>query len=64
MAENSDSLKGRAKEAAGAVTDNDELRQEGKTDQKVGKLKQGVKDAAGKVEDGIDTARDKARNQK
>jgi uncharacterized protein YjbJ (UPF0337 family) len=64
MAENSDSLKGRAKEAAGAVTDNDELRQEGKTDQKVGKLKQGVKDAAGKVEDGIDAARDKARNQK
>jgi uncharacterized protein YjbJ (UPF0337 family) len=64
MAENSDSLKGRAKEAAGALTDNDDLRHEGKTDQKVGKLKQGVRDAASKVEEGIDAARNKTRKQK
>jgi uncharacterized protein YjbJ (UPF0337 family) len=63
MSENRDSIKGRAKEAAGALTDNDDLRREGKTDQKAGKLKQGVEDAARKVENGIDAARDKARTQ-
>jgi uncharacterized protein YjbJ (UPF0337 family) len=35
-----DEVKGRIKEAAGAVTDNDKLRAEGKTDQAVGKVEQ------------------------
>jgi uncharacterized protein YjbJ (UPF0337 family) len=35
-----DEVKGRIKEAAGAVTDNDKLRAEGQTDQAVGKVKQ------------------------
>jgi uncharacterized protein YjbJ (UPF0337 family) len=35
-----DKAKGRLKEAAGALTDNDKLRQEGKTDQAVGKVKE------------------------
>jgi uncharacterized protein YjbJ (UPF0337 family) len=42
-----DKAKGRLKEAAGALTDNDKLRQEGKTDQAVGK----VKETANKVID-------------
>ena len=42
-----DKAKGRLKEAAGALTDNDKLRQEGKTDQMVGK----VKETANKVID-------------
>ena len=37
-----DELKGRIKEAAGALIDDDKLRREGKTDQVVGKVKQAV----------------------
>lgn len=46
MSGKSDEVKGRIKEAAGALTDNDELRDEGKTDQAVGKVKQAVDKAA------------------
>jgi uncharacterized protein YjbJ (UPF0337 family) len=42
-----DKVKGRVKEAAGALTDDDDLKNEGKADQAIGKLK----DAAGKVLD-------------
>ena len=35
-------IKGRVNEAAGALTDDDKLRREGKTDQVVGKVKQAV----------------------
>jgi uncharacterized protein YjbJ (UPF0337 family) len=41
-----DVVKGRIKEAAGALTGNDRLRAEGKTDQVVGKTKQVVHKAA------------------
>ena len=51
-----DTAKGRLKEAAGAVTDDDKLRREGKLDQAVGK----VKDAAAKVADKVrDTVKGK-----
>lgn len=53
-----DKAKGRLKEAAGALTDDDELRNEGKLDQAVGK----VKDAAGAVKDKVEKAVDKARD--
>ena len=46
-----DKIKGRAKEAAGALTDNDELRNEGKADHAIGK----VKDTAEKL---LDKAKD------
>jgi uncharacterized protein YjbJ (UPF0337 family) len=38
-----DKVKGRVKEAAGALTDDDKLRKEGKADQALGKLKDGGK---------------------
>jgi len=44
-----DVIKGRIKEAAGALTGNDELREEGKTDQVVGKTEQAVQKAADTV---------------
>src|SRR5262249_11872913 len=47
MAGEADKLKGRVKEAAGALTDDDRLRREGKIDQAAGK----VKDAAQKTVD-------------
>jgi len=46
--------KGRAKEAAGDLTDNDDLRREGKTDKASGKVKQKVEDAKDWVDDKID----------
>lgn len=46
---NSDEAKGRAKEAAGAVTGNDELRNEGKVDQAVAGVKDAVDGVADKV---------------
>lgn len=49
-----DKLKGRAKETAGAATDNDELRAEGKVDQSKGSIKNKVDDVADKVKDAID----------
>ena len=46
MGGKTDVVKGRIKEAAGALTGNDTLRVEGKTDQAVGKAKQAVHKAA------------------
>lgn len=46
---NFDELKGRAKEAAGDLTDDERLRQEGKTDQTAGKVKDAVDKVADKV---------------
>ena len=40
MAGKADKIKGSAKEAVGALTDNDKLRREGKVDQAAGKTKQ------------------------
>lgn len=49
-----DELKGRAKEAAGDLTDNDDLKRDGKADRTAGKVKQKVEDAKDWVEDKID----------
>jgi uncharacterized protein YjbJ (UPF0337 family) len=46
-----DDLKGRAKEAAGDLTDNDSLKNEGKVDRASGSVKDKVGDAADKVKD-------------
>ena len=48
-----DVVKGRIKEAAGALTGNDELRAEGETDQAVGKAKQAVQKAADTVKEAV-----------
>ena len=49
MSGKTDVVKGRIKEAAGALTGNDKLRAKGRTDQAVGKTKQAVQKAADKV---------------
>jgi len=49
MGGKTDVVKGRIKEAAGALTGNDELRDEGKVDQAVGKTKQAVQKVADTV---------------
>jgi uncharacterized protein YjbJ (UPF0337 family) len=48
-----DDLKGRAKEAAGDLTDDDSLKNEGKVDRASGAVKDKVGDAADKVKDGL-----------
>ena len=48
MVDNADDLKGRVKEAAGDLTDNDDLKREGKVDQATGKVKDVVDDVADK----------------
>lgn len=52
-------LGGRAKEAAGAVTDNDELRREGKTDQAAAGFKDKVEDVKDGINDAVDNLRGK-----
>jgi uncharacterized protein YjbJ (UPF0337 family) len=44
-----DELKGRVKEAAGALTADEELKREGRRDQMVGKVKQAVEKVVDKV---------------
>jgi uncharacterized protein YjbJ (UPF0337 family) len=51
MAKNADEAKGRVKEAAGDLTDNQSLKNEGKVDRASGKVKDKVGDAADKTKD-------------
>ena len=53
MGGKTDVVKGRIKEATGALTGNDRLRDEGKTDQVVGKAKQAVQNAAATVKKAV-----------
>lgn len=53
MSGTSDEIKGRIKEAAGAIIDDDKLRREGKIDQATGKVKQAFEKAVDKVNDAI-----------
>jgi len=56
---NVDDAKGRAKEAAGDLTDNDDLKREGKKDRAGAKVKEFAEDAKKKVEDAVDTAKER-----
>ena len=49
MARNMDEAKGRAKRAAGELTDDDKLKREGTVDKAAGKAKESVDKAAGKA---------------
>jgi uncharacterized protein YjbJ (UPF0337 family) len=48
MVDNVDDLKGRAKEAAGDLTDDDDMKREGKIDQGKGEVKEAVDKVADK----------------
>ena len=61
MGGKADEVKGRIKEAAGALTGDDKLRNEGKVDQAVGKVKQSVQKAADKIEKTVDAVAEKAK---
>lgn len=57
--DNADQIKGRVKEAAGDLTDNDRLKREGKTDRAAGKAKEVVDNAKDMVEDKVDALKDR-----
>jgi len=59
-----DDLKGRAKEAAGDLTDNDRLKREGKADRAGGKVKEFLEDAKDKGEEIVDKVKDKIDRDK
>jgi len=54
-----DDLKGRAKEAAGDLTDDERLKAEGKADRAGGKVKEFLEDAKDKGEEIVDKIKDK-----
>jgi uncharacterized protein YjbJ (UPF0337 family) len=58
MPENVDDAKGRVKEAAGDLTGDKELQNEGKVDQATGKVKDAVGDVADKAKDVVGKDRD------
>ena len=58
MGEKTDDLKGRTKEAVGDLTDDDDLRREGKMDQAGATVKDKVGNAVDKTKDKVDDVLD------
>ena len=59
MGETQDKITGRAKQAGGAITGDDDLKREGERDERKGEIKEQVDDAVDTVQDKIDDMRDK-----
>ena len=62
MSGKTDDLKGRATEAAGDLSGDDDLQREGKADQTKGNVKEKVDDAKNCVEDKVDKVTDTTNN--
>ena len=58
MGEKTDQVKGRVKEAVGSLTDDKDLKREGRTDRLAGEAKEKLGHAKDKVEEVIDKAKD------
>ncbi len=63
MVTNGDEIKGRAKEAVGAITGNKKLKSEGKADHIAGDVKNKVKKVDVKVEKLVDKVKDSRRKK-
>jgi uncharacterized protein YjbJ (UPF0337 family) len=61
MSENAQEMKGRAKEAAGDLTDDKELKREGQADKAGARAKDKVDDASEKAKEGLDKLTGKAK---
>lgn len=59
MSGEADKASGRIKQAAGDLTDNDDLKNEGKKDEAAGKAKDAVDSVKDKANDVIDSIKDK-----
>jgi uncharacterized protein YjbJ (UPF0337 family) len=62
MDPNIDDLKGRAKEAVGDLTDNDDLKREGRADRAGGKAKDFIDRVGGKAKDVVDDIKDEVHH--
>jgi uncharacterized protein YjbJ (UPF0337 family) len=60
MSNKAEDLKGRAKEAVGAATDDESMRREGKVDQASAGIKDRVEDAVDTVKEKIEGATDRS----
>jgi uncharacterized protein YjbJ (UPF0337 family) len=58
MGDKTDQMKGRAKEAIGDLTDDDDMKREGKVDRKAGETKEKAGDMVDKVRDKVKDAFD------
>lgn len=58
MGEKADKAKGRVKEAAGALTGDEDLESEGKADRAAGEVKEKVGDVKDTVEEAVDKVKD------
>ena len=61
--DNTDQAKGRIKQAAGDLTDNDDLKSEGKADERAGNAKRAISNVKAKADRLIDSARDKVNGR-
>jgi uncharacterized protein YjbJ (UPF0337 family) len=59
MGDKSDQVKGRVEEAVGALTDDKDLKRQGREDRLAGQAKEKLEHAKDKIEDVIDAAKDK-----
>ena len=59
MGENIDEAKGRVKEAAGDLTDDDEMKREGKVERGVSGIKEKIDHVADEIKDRVGKGRDK-----
>ena len=59
-----DQAKGRIKQAVGDLTDNKDLKNEGKADESAGKVKEFLGDAKDKADDLVDKVKDKVTNDR
>ena len=63
MGAKSDQVKGKAKEAAGSLTGDEDLEAEGKADRRAGKAKEKLGHAKDKLDDVIDKAKDASQRK-
>jgi uncharacterized protein YjbJ (UPF0337 family) len=63
MESKKDDLKGRAKEAAGDLTDDEDLKREGKADRAAGSVKEKIERAKEKGEEFVDKAKDRLQRK-
>ena len=63
MSAKGDEFKGKAKEAAGIVTGNEDLESEGKADRRSGEVKEKVEQAKDKIEEVVDKTKDALRRK-
>lgn len=57
--DNKNQVKGKVKQAVGDLTDNKDLKKEGKADEKAGDVKEFVEGVKDKADDLVDTVKDK-----